>query len=131
MRDFCSGAYTPSSFFNRKTGAHAPVGPRRERVGVGRCGFEAGRVADGRAIPGLRRDVALPVRQNTRQGREGGALPKPLNGNVPSEVSLIDTWNAGLRASGRYGQAISRSSFPLRFSQSGIICAKRLKNDEP
>jgi len=32
----------------------------------------------GRAIPGLRRDAALPVRQNTRQGREGGALPKPL-----------------------------------------------------
>ena len=31
----------------------------------------------GRAIPGLRRDAALPVRQNTRQGREGGALPKP------------------------------------------------------
>ena len=33
----------------------------------------------GRAIPGLRRDAALPVRQNTRQGREGGALPKPLS----------------------------------------------------
>ena len=32
----------------------------------------------GRAIPGLRRDAALPVRQNTRQGREGGALPNPL-----------------------------------------------------
>jgi hypothetical protein len=32
----------------------------------------------GRAIPGLRRDAALPVRQNTRQGREGGALPKPF-----------------------------------------------------
>src|SRR5260370_5081561 len=31
----------------------------------------------GRAIPGLRRDAALPVRQNTRQGREGGALPEP------------------------------------------------------
>jgi hypothetical protein len=31
----------------------------------------------GRAIPGLRRDAALPVRQNTRQGRKGGALPKP------------------------------------------------------
>jgi hypothetical protein len=28
---------------------------------------------------GLRRDAALPVRQNTRQGREGGALPKPLS----------------------------------------------------
>src|SRR4051794_37058609 len=27
----------------------------------------------GRAIPGLRRDAALPVQQNTRQGREGGA----------------------------------------------------------
>lgn len=33
----------------------------------------------GRAIPGLRRDAALPVRQNTRQGREGGALPKPFS----------------------------------------------------
>src|SRR5689334_16972342 len=33
----------------------------------------------GRAIPGLRRDAALPVRQKTRQGREGGALPKPLS----------------------------------------------------
>jgi len=33
----------------------------------------------GRAIPGLRCDAALPVRQNTRQGREGGALPKPFN----------------------------------------------------
>lgn len=32
----------------------------------------------GRAIRGLRRDAALPVRQNTRQGREGGALPKSL-----------------------------------------------------
>ena len=32
----------------------------------------------GRAIPGLRRDAALPVRQNTRQGREGGALPEPF-----------------------------------------------------
>ena len=32
----------------------------------------------GRAIPGLRRDAALPVRQNTRQGREGGVLPKPF-----------------------------------------------------
>src|SRR5258708_3873366 len=31
----------------------------------------------GRAIPGLLREAALPVRQNTRQGREGGALPKP------------------------------------------------------
>src|ERR1700730_6894044 len=29
----------------------------------------------GRATPGLRRDAALPVRQNTREGREGGALP--------------------------------------------------------
>ena len=33
----------------------------------------------GRAIPGLRRDAALPVRQNTCQGREGGALPKPFS----------------------------------------------------
>ena len=49
-------------------------------MGVGRCGFEAGRVADGAGhTPGLRRDAALPVRQNTRQGREGGALPKPFN----------------------------------------------------
>jgi hypothetical protein len=29
----------------------------------------------GRAIPGLRRDAALPVRQKTRQGREGGRPP--------------------------------------------------------
>ena len=36
----------------------------------------------GRAIPGLRRDAALPVRQNTRQGREGGALPKALGRSV-------------------------------------------------
>src|SRR5580692_1903289 len=36
----------------------------------------------GRAIPGLRRDAALPVRQKTRQGREGGALPKPLSDNT-------------------------------------------------
>src|SRR5580704_9908892 len=28
----------------------------------------------GRALPDLRRDAALPVRRNTRQGREGGAL---------------------------------------------------------
>jgi hypothetical protein len=33
----------------------------------------------GRAIPGLRRDAALPVRHNTRHGREGGALPKALD----------------------------------------------------
>ena len=36
----------------------------------------------GRAIPGLRRDAALPVRQKTRQGREGGALPKPSSDAV-------------------------------------------------
>jgi hypothetical protein len=44
----------------------------------------------GRAIPGLRRDAALPVRQNTRQGREGGALPKPFSEileNCESRVS--------------------------------------------
>lgn len=29
----------------------------------------------GRAIPGLRSDAALSVQQNTRQGREGRALP--------------------------------------------------------
>jgi hypothetical protein len=44
---------------------------------VGRGGFEAGRLRTGRAIPDLRRDAALPVRQNTRQGREGGALLNP------------------------------------------------------
>src|SRR6202035_200682 len=31
----------------------------------------------GRALPDLRRDAALPVRRNTRQGREGGALLNP------------------------------------------------------
>jgi hypothetical protein len=36
----------------------------------------------GRAIPGLRSDAALPARENTRQGREGGALPDPLFINV-------------------------------------------------
>jgi hypothetical protein len=43
---------------------------------VGGCGFEAGRVAEA-GLPDLRRDAALPVRQNTRQGREGGALLNP------------------------------------------------------
>jgi len=42
----------------------------------------------GRAIPGLRRDAALPVRQNTRQGREGGALPKALVARVLRSLSL-------------------------------------------
>jgi hypothetical protein len=41
----------------------------------------------GRAISGLRRDAALPVRQNTRQGREGGALPKPLSKNAEKPPS--------------------------------------------
>src|SRR5205085_4848666 len=64
-------------FFNRNPGAHAPVGPRRERVRVGRCGFEAGRVADGAGHTWpAPRTRPLPVQQNTRQGRQGGALPK-------------------------------------------------------
>ena len=47
--------------FNRSTCLH-PVGPRRERVGLGRRGFTAGRVADGadlldRPAP----DATLPV----------------------------------------------------------------------
>jgi len=51
----------------------------------------------GRAIPGLRRDAALPVRQNTRQGREGGALPKPLNGSskraaAAPQACLMEWW---------------------------------------
>ena len=46
----------------------------------------------GRAIPGLRRDAALPVRQNTRQGREGGALPKPfLTIQQTGKVSRLET----------------------------------------
>jgi len=59
----------------------------------------------GRAIPGLRRDAALPVRQNTRQGREGGALPKPLLINlmktggpaaVAHNVMIGANWTIGL-----------------------------------
>jgi hypothetical protein len=42
----------------------------------------------GRAIPGLRRDAALPVRQNTRQGREGGALPEPLLSNATEALDV-------------------------------------------
>jgi hypothetical protein len=45
-------------------------------VWVGAGSRRAG-LRTGRAIPGLRRDAALPVRQKTCQGREGGALPKP------------------------------------------------------
>ena len=48
----------------------------------------------GRAIPGLRRDAALPVRQKTRQGREGGALPKPLSINCGKAVCRVDVDNA-------------------------------------
>src|SRR5262249_13658373 len=51
------------------------VGPVSGPAGLGR----------GRAIPGLRRAAALPVRQKTRQGREGGALPKPLRQGVKGE----------------------------------------------
>src|SRR4051794_30419838 len=61
-------------FSSRNPGAHAPVGPRRERVGVGRCGFEAGRVADGagHTWPAPRRGRAGPAEHAPR---EGGALP--------------------------------------------------------
>jgi hypothetical protein len=50
--------------------AHAPVGPRRELVGVGRCGFEAGRVADGagHTWPAPRRGPAGPAEHAPREG---------------------------------------------------------------
>src|SRR6516165_2395736 len=65
-------------FFNRNPGAHAPVGPRRERVGVGRCGFEAGRVADGagHTWPAPRRGPAGPAEHAPREG--GRRPPKAL-----------------------------------------------------
>jgi len=49
-----------------------------ERVGVGRCGFVAGRGADRGGPHRSAPDAALPVLKKTRQGREGGALPKPF-----------------------------------------------------
>ena len=67
--------------FIGKTGAPAPVGPRRERAGLGRCGLR-GRPGCGRGGSplgpwGLRR--TRPCRSNRRraEGREGGALPEP------------------------------------------------------
>ena len=57
--------------------ARVPVRMESARLWVGAGSRPAG-LRTGRAIPGLRRDAALPARQNTRQGREGGALPKPL-----------------------------------------------------
>ena len=61
-------------------------------VWVGADSRPAG-VRTGRAIPGLRRDAALPVRQNTRQGREGGALPKPCLRMAPSPAR--GSWKNG------------------------------------
>ena len=60
----------------------------------------------GRAIPGLRRDAALPVRQNTRQGREGGALPKPFFRGSPVRpfCGMISRDVGGARQT-RFGQA--------------------------
>ena len=55
-----------------------PVGTRREREGLGRCAFVAGRGA-GRGVAHSRApDAALPVPKKARQGREGSALPEAL-----------------------------------------------------
>jgi hypothetical protein len=53
------------------------LGRANERVGVGRCGFEVGRVADGAGRTRPAPDAALPVRQKTRRGREDAVLPEP------------------------------------------------------
>jgi hypothetical protein len=70
------GSIAPSSIGNR--GAHAPVVPRRERVGVGRCGFEAGRVADGagHTWPAPRRGPDGPAEHAPREG--GRRSPEAL-----------------------------------------------------
>jgi hypothetical protein len=65
-------------FFNRNPGAMHPLALAKSGwVWVGAGSRPAG-LRTGRAIPRLRRDAALPVRQNTRQGREGFYLPDLL-----------------------------------------------------
>jgi hypothetical protein len=73
----------------KKGVAHATPALRRERVGVGRYGFVAGRAAQGtwprRAVAARRKRAAMrqarPCRSQRRRakGREGGALPNPCN----------------------------------------------------
>ena len=57
----------------------------------------------GRPIPGLCRDAALPVRQNTRQGREGGALPEPLSdradGLLKAHLVVSTAWQLNIVSS--------------------------------
>ena len=43
------------------------------------AGSRPAELRTGRAMAGLRRDAALPVRQNTRQGREGGRAAPSLS----------------------------------------------------
>jgi hypothetical protein len=74
------------------------------------AGSRPAELRTGRAMPGLRRDAALPVRQNTRQGREGGALPEPL---------LISSRKPGAR----HSRATSRSAWPHSATHSVIMCA--------
>jgi hypothetical protein len=72
------GSSPPSSSIKRRVRMHPLALAESGWVWV-RAGSRPAGLRTGRAIPGLRRDAALPVRQNTRQGREGGALPKPFS----------------------------------------------------
>jgi hypothetical protein len=55
-----------------------PCPSGEERVGLGRCGFVAGRGAGRRGPHRSAPDAALPDPKKTRQGREGSALPDPF-----------------------------------------------------
>ena len=63
---------------SKRQGCACTLGLARERVGLGRCGFVAGRVAKWRRPYWSAPDAALPDLKKTHQGREGSALPDPF-----------------------------------------------------
>src|SRR6516225_9015145 len=86
--------FAPSSSIKRRVRMHPLALAESGCVWVG-AGSRLAGLRTGRAIRGLRRDAALPVRQKTRQGREGGALPKPSSENTEGDDHIAPLCRLG------------------------------------
>jgi hypothetical protein len=117
---------------NSQTGARAPDAPRRERVGVGRCGFAGDRVADGTGLKRPAPDAVLPARWKTHQGREGGVLAEQsVNPTIwaPARSDMIKfrcdvpRWDAKLppnvRGSGNLGSDVTKTGERSALDEEG------------
>ncbi len=125
-------------FFNRNPGAHAPLGPRRERVGVGRCRFEAGRVADGAGHTCAAKRLCRSGRTRAKGGRAAPSLSPPSNFRIPVRLSGADAIPISAAGGREMAEALRGQVFPdaqsaafryaydARFARPGIMLGRSI-----